>query len=505
MTIDTIKIFPSIGIARLGNSPNEYFIGPEIPGVHAPPSGGYKDSSCRIKRQAARFRVFGYEGGVLKQEITMDNAEIKWTVELANTKAEWKTFKGVKNPNSPRRNPNVSDRSSLRITPGPRTLDDPNEKSTFDTGSFLDDPDPIYLGEIQTDVDGRLLVLGGLGKSRSPHDTDLSGFADNDDWYDDVSDGPVTASVRLKGTNEWTQAVSAWVICGPPKYVPAIEHMITLYDTLLQVAIDKLGAISLLPPEPPSFTKDIYPLLIRAMNLKWVSKIAAVMHSTFQSVIPPPGRPEDRIAIFKRLRNPDTDPHIQIEKQDMPKIWSDFYPERDSSNRLPINQALTKIQYHILQQWKDGLFNNDWNGTPVSETEITPDGLTRAALESCVGGPLYPGIETSFMTRDNYPFIEPFRLDTTIVDASTGIRLSAGDLTKQMAVPWQADFYECNFESLQWWPAQRPEYVFTTSGGRQKSWTRDIIDDAKGMIQNWHKLGFVVQQGQKYVETERCE
>ena len=100
------------------------------------------------------------------------------------------------------------------------------------------------------------------------------------------------------------------------------------------------------------------------------------MHSAFQSVIPPPGQPEDRIAIFRRLRNPDTDPHKQIEDQDMPKIWSDFYPEEDRDNRLPITQSLTKIQYH-MEQWKDGLFSNDWNGAPVAETEITPDGLTQ--------------------------------------------------------------------------------------------------------------------------------
>lgn len=116
MTIDTIKIFPSIGIARLGNSPDEFFIGPEIPGDHTPPSGGYKDSSCRIKRQAARFRVFGYEAGVLKKEITTDNAEIKWTVELANTKADKKKFGGIKNPNLERRNPDVSYFSFVLLT-----------------------------------------------------------------------------------------------------------------------------------------------------------------------------------------------------------------------------------------------------------------------------------------------------------------------------------------------------------------------------------------------------
>src|SRR5215813_6722222 len=38
------KIHPRIGIARVGNSPNHYFIGPEAPGVNKPPRGGYKDA-----------------------------------------------------------------------------------------------------------------------------------------------------------------------------------------------------------------------------------------------------------------------------------------------------------------------------------------------------------------------------------------------------------------------------------------------------------------------------
>ena len=61
MAITKIKIHPAIGIARLGNSPTEFFIGPELPGDHAPPKGGYKDARHRIKRQAARFRLFGYD------------------------------------------------------------------------------------------------------------------------------------------------------------------------------------------------------------------------------------------------------------------------------------------------------------------------------------------------------------------------------------------------------------------------------------------------------------
>jgi hypothetical protein len=221
---------------------------------------------------------------------------------------------------------NEGEQSCLLDHPRPHT-NGPNEKvhSTRAPSSV-----PVPLGEIRTDEHGCLLVLGGFGKSGSrksgsPHGTPIKEYANNDDWYDDVSDGPVTALVRLKGPNEWIPAATAWVICGPPKFAPAIENMITLYDTLRQVAVDKLGVKSLLPPERPSFTKDIYPLLIRAMNLKWVSEEGAVMHSVLQDVIKPPGLPGRPISIFSRLRNPDTDPHEPVPGKNMPKIHSDYY------------------------------------------------------------------------------------------------------------------------------------------------------------------------------------
>ena len=77
-TIHTIKIHPAIGIARLGNSPTGFFIGPEKPGAHTRPKGGYKDAQGRIKRQAARFRLFGYDStGKLVKEITATEARIR--------------------------------------------------------------------------------------------------------------------------------------------------------------------------------------------------------------------------------------------------------------------------------------------------------------------------------------------------------------------------------------------------------------------------------------------
>src|SRR5689334_4175862 len=52
------RIHPGIGIARVGNSPDDFFIGPEAPGIPptlkkpgAPrfPKGKYKDDQGRIK------------------------------------------------------------------------------------------------------------------------------------------------------------------------------------------------------------------------------------------------------------------------------------------------------------------------------------------------------------------------------------------------------------------------------------------------------------------------
>ena len=57
-TLQRVQIYPAIGIARIGNSP-EWFLGPEQPDPAAPPPPGdtYKDEQCRIKRQAQRFRL----------------------------------------------------------------------------------------------------------------------------------------------------------------------------------------------------------------------------------------------------------------------------------------------------------------------------------------------------------------------------------------------------------------------------------------------------------------
>jgi len=95
MNLDAIveaRIHPAIGIARVGNS-KEYFIGPEIPFPVASPLGGYRDDAGRLKRQAARFRIYGYDSkGRVLGELTSANAEIVWKVHVVNKKAAWYDF-----------------------------------------------------------------------------------------------------------------------------------------------------------------------------------------------------------------------------------------------------------------------------------------------------------------------------------------------------------------------------------------------------------------------------
>src|SRR5262245_9389987 len=133
-TITSVKIFPSIGIARLGNSP-EWYVGPEIPFPAprpAPPGSTYKDAQCRIKRQGARFRIFGFDaGGALVQEVTAADATIAWTVHLVNAKGN---------------NEYCSD--GITIDPGSRTLSGPNQSAAFNTGTFMGVE--VLLGEMLT-------------------------------------------------------------------------------------------------------------------------------------------------------------------------------------------------------------------------------------------------------------------------------------------------------------------------------------------------------------------
>jgi hypothetical protein len=199
-----------------------------------------------------------------------------------------------------------------------------------------------------------------------------------------------------------------------------------------------------------------------------------------------------RDAVFQQFRPPSTPP-TDATPHLVPAVWTDFFADLTHSGW--VNHPLTVTQYNILQAWRNGNFLNDWVGPPSPGTTVTPDGLTRAALQNCSGGPFFPGIETSFLTRDQYPYVEPFRLDWK--------QLKAGDLTKQNAIPWQTDFNDCQFQApLSWWPAARPDDVFTATSNNYVSWDRGVKSPA-AMVTLWSGLGFLVQSGNAVIEIDR--
>src|ERR1700716_4808 len=92
-SIAAVRIHPALGIARVGNSEDEYFIGPELPYPTTQQLGFYKDPHGKLKRQAALFRLYAYDAkGRVLGEVTANDGTMDWTVHVANKKAAWYDF-----------------------------------------------------------------------------------------------------------------------------------------------------------------------------------------------------------------------------------------------------------------------------------------------------------------------------------------------------------------------------------------------------------------------------
>jgi hypothetical protein len=485
-------IHPAIGIARVGNS-DEWFVGPEVPGLTPKPEGGYKDTAGRIRRQVARFRIYGYDAaGKVVGEVTAADADIAWTVHVANKKAAWyqvqQPFDTLDTDADPpkRRNCHQTDRAKLVIDPGDRTLDEPGQSASFDSATVsitFDNGDSasVPLGSIRMEESGRLLFIAGCGKADSPTDgTGLPSIANNDRWHDDICDGPVAATVKIPDHPgpDPMPVTSAWIISAPPDYSPGIRSVVTLYDVVYEVAL-KLGYP---PPPAVSFTDHIYPILERFCQLQWVNQGfnelfgwgrpghllgSATLQELSKNSI---DYYEKRQALFARFRKWDYS-EVETEpdptKRKLPVIFGDDPMAKQEPGLRRTHLAVTELQYGWLQQWANGTFQQDWTGSPPAVHEKLedllpaeqPHALDRAALEPCVGGPFHPGCEAPWTLRKRRMYDTPFRIKRRAAPApDLGDELTRddvfkaggpldgsdpGDLTKWMAIPWQADTYGC--------------------------------------------------------------
>jgi hypothetical protein len=594
-----LRIHPAIGVARIGNS-NQFFIGPEFPGIPgnwdstAQAFGRFRDDQGKILRQAARFRIFQFDdAGNPIGEVTLGNGmEVEWLVHVANRKASFFTFNGQSGAESSPpfaarakrppdaiekqdrgrgeperknlRNADVADRRSLEIDPGEVSISAPGSVDLVDSATAA----PIkLLGQLQMQSDGKLLILGGFGNTAfmGTKTPPIDEYASNDGWFDDMCDGVVQAEVTFPDGHKEV-AAPAWVIVGPPKFAPGIRNVVSLYDTIWDLAVRlKLSCQPVNDPVlqdlvaqqqawqeatddfastyQPSFVDHIYPLLSRALAARDAHE-PPVGRSDYHGTLPDwprlSQRNEDQMrqAVFKRIRNPNSN---ELDRIGMPRGLGDDYTSLDAfENGDPTPPSaraflsVTKVQYALLKAWAEGRFKEDWafgnvRFAPIPALgPITPHGLDCAALENCVGGPFYPGIEVSWLIRQPEIYAGAFRLKAPPFDLGP-IRFQAGFFSQQMALPWQADFYDCHKEDhttndaqerviYMWWTAQRPDDIRADSSGPYRRWVEpfdaakeqnapdpdDITNLARfeQMRTRWSELSFLVLEGDQFIERK---
>lgn len=528
--ITSLAIYPAIGIARVGNSPTEYFIGPTIPGQHPQDKDNFRDSQGRIKRQAAQFSVFALDanGQILGEVNKSNGVKIDWRVDIANKKAAWYNFDialdipaaagaynsdGIATPDglpvlSQKRNLNFKgkDRKKLMIEPKARhiTGTDTNadgKKYHFDDGKI--NGKEVYLGELRTDKEGRLLFLGGLGHSAAFENGEdgkplpLTTFANNEGWHDDTSDGPVDAMVTFPDGSE-LKAESAWVVTAPTNFAVGVQAFSTGYDLLLNVAQGFPDNNPFLQKGNPQFYKDIYPMLQHLTVNQWVNagvlrefgwgsaydfnEAELIKKLTDKSDASRPLRQ----SIFDSFRNPD---FKVMEPLSWPPLYGDGVTFNINSTDPHNWFAVTPLQYNNLAAWAKGDFELDAPPRTRTWDEMTPTeqahGLTEAALEETLGGPFHPGCEFTWPMRHAMMYNSPFRLkrrkgakedfgvainpDIALGNGGPLDGSTPGDLTKWMATPWQSDTSSClsayrtySGEYLPtFWPARVPNDVLT--------------------------------------------
>lgn len=607
MAYTGLRIHPAIGIARVGNS-EEYYLGPESPagmpldgqdgtgGLPIRPgtedtaiaSTELRDASGKLKRQAARFRIYQYAfdaadgvesyplgrrgaaaevaiGSMVDGKIVKD---IVWTVHLANKKANsWEGGEGVapfQNNGAPAlRNPAFGEPGSphfgtpadplrlklLVIDPGPRSVQASRQSvQQFDaatppscaeaaSGAVRNLPDyPVSfprggqpgapaqgpgaiiasLGAITTEKNGRLLVLGGYGKAcgfdaqgNYSAAAVLHDNVNNDNWFDDVADGPVTAMLLFADGTARSVEGSAWVISSDPSYAPQTANVVSLWDDLYCTWLEKMALRPAVYADGSyqtgyrsNFSTDVQPILRAASLQRWTTSLPprAIKEHDLLGKMKAAGL---TYPIMNFIRHPDQTGAPSLKPQ-MPLSLGDA-----GSSLL----TLTRAQYFFMDQWAHGQYVADSGDFLLGAGEA----LDRTVLFNCLGGRYSPGIEMGFIVRDAGLYRQawrrhdgggPFRINAQHLDYPAAVRdqpflgagymplrggeVQPGDVSKFMALPWHTDYNSCathlpdpnpggtvrnnqqaidaataikgnGYNTLLYssWPAQRPVAVYT--------------------------------------------
>lgn len=563
------KIHPAIGIARVGNADaDDYLPGPSIPEAnesldkkkYAEQFSGPNKKDGKIRPQSTSFTIWEYDKLDQKplREIHLDEKDVEsigWYVHIANLKASFLNFRlyagelmlndsGSRNKGKP---------EEWMMDPSYRTISGRNigskDKFRFKEGTSADpakekwikdqNPDHRYLGELLTDGQGRLIFIGGKGNAGFVNKKfkKLKYFSETETWYDDVSDGYVKASIKFKRRKDFVDAQVAWVLVAPPDFAPEIRGAVTLYDLLVdkmirskrlsdhkilanypnlkELADDfKSNAYTTLTTYKPKYHDDIYPILVRAANYRYTYKFKTSYHGSFDMTTPledynnnDPASNPVRQYVFNKMRPPGTKGD---KDKNMPMLLGDSNGELDDPYL-----SLTVTQYEMLRRWSEGNFEMTTRPTGIK----LPIALDIANLENASGGAFYPGVDVGWQIRNIRVFGEPFRVDPAREDPylAVGMKkyLEPGHFTRNMAVPWQADFEECRSnpkaKNYPFWPSQRPVAVPGEVKGKKTMvpWFRNAkgkeLFDMNVMAEKWFENGFLVRDPAtgEFVEKER--
>lgn len=584
-------------------------------------SSELRDRYGALKRQGARFRIYAYSEEAARRYPSGEGTEIKigsevdghrvvdivWTVHLANKKAAWYYLSddlgmeaydsanastlALRNPSEGNDPNNAARLRKLVIDPGPRAICGTDQgRVRFDKATFAcyggaagairevpgypkSFPDDAFsgmytptgkietLGELETDEQGRLIVLGGHGIScgwlqpnGEPYPLEGVQIADGvfgdvnaNGWFDDTSDGPVSA-VLVLDDGSVRKVSGAWVVSTLPSYAPQTLNVVSVWDDVFDTWVRK---IRLLPEVfrsrfqssyKPYFEEDIYPIFRAAALQRWNTNLPKRAIAAHDAVgrIKGTDNPGDTILTgLAFIRNPNEEAQYNLGAPFMPLSMGD-------AGKAFL--SVTRTQYFFLKQWNDGNFIAE-PAPALGPGEF----LDKAVLVNCLGGRFAPGMEMTFIVRDPAVYkvdwratgVGPFRIRKRALDYSQaqptvpfltagytpqhagpdGILpapLEPGDATKFMAIPWQTDYSACathntapnptSSSTLYWsWPAQRPVAVHVASEvhdgklGPQRYSVRGVGTysedyEAQGRFQdlidsvlNWHKIGFIIQ------------
>ena len=458
---------------------------------------GIRDADGNLCKQGAKFRVFCYQyeevagfmpgvkvRGGLKDlwECTEDRYDISWTVQVANRKStlggDWTDPREANLP--------------VAVT-----------VSKADAGvlkPFTGVPaGRLPLGSCFTDSAGNLTVLGSDGKvQRMPGAKASHAVATPQRLYwagyeDDAADGFVKALVTPKPVMIFPDATlptqiaePAWVIVGLPDYAPDIRPGTTLYDVALNHAYD-------MAKRAKTGVPDVKPLITYYQLIRQMLYAQFAVHYTYTPHrlrvpfnIPGYSATNALFNLFMR-------PAKKTDKLRPESIWAAYttggglhvapaqqLPAPDYEalgtgggagglNTMPDLEftSITQLQQMAISNWAAGTLEM---GSFIPETataqNLKPYQLDRAHLESMSGGSFFPGIEvgrTAFwpQTWKGLSGCCPQHFDTRIArqvadDGTSTTPPAPGYLTKDLACPWQADFYACD---ATFWPHSRPDIV----------------------------------------------